>query len=119
MISEIEPMKLVGFDKSFYIIYHSLEAVYKEDNNLWIESRSWVNSYHKNIYRWKFTDNSLINKIKKYISKNIIEKLKDGLVLVDPDIIIDLPSMGGKVLDMKVWNGELIYYILNPDIIIC
>lgn len=116
MISEIEPMELIKTNKNFYISGHSLEAIYIS-NGLWIESRSWVNSYHKNICRWKFTDDSLTNKIKKYISKNIIEKLKDGLVLVAPDIIIELPPMGGKVSDMKVQNSELIYYVLNPDII--
>lgn len=117
MISEIEPMKLIGFNKSFYIVGHSLEAVYKEGNSLWIESRSWTDLIHRNIYRWKFTDNSLIDKIKKYIPENTIKKLKDSLVLIAPDITIELPSMGGKVFDMRVGNGELIYYVLNPNIL--
>lgn len=122
---EVEPMKQMGINKRIFIIGHAIEAVYISDvdNAFWLESRSYAEltsiSYQKNIYRWKFFNRFLIEKIKRYIPKNAIETVtkKDGLVVVNPDLILELPPMGGKISASPATSGDLIFYVLNPHIL--
>ena len=115
-----QPFKtMVG--KEVYVGGHALELLYfhEEDNEWVMESRSYdADNFTKHWYRWIFTE-GLPKEISDLIDPTSLAMARTKLLFVPPSITLELPFMGGKVIEKPYRDqaGNRFFCSINPSFI--
>ncbi len=104
--------------KNTYVLGHALEILYFDASNKeWVmESRSYTNDFTKNWYRWIFTG-ELPKIISDLTPPDVLSKAKTDFVMINPELTIELPPMGGIVVlkPYKDNDGNPFYCVVDPE----